>query len=505
MARALHATPGVSVTLMLPAYRGTLDQLSNVREVGRLSRLPGGEARLLSGHCVALGGVQVLLLQNDALYDRDNLYLDDNGRDYADNAIRFAALAHAAARVATGATVLPAADVVHAHDWHAALVPLLLRDASAHKVKSVLTLHNMAFQGVYPLEMAPTLGIAPRFLTMDGMEFWGKLNFLKAGIRYADRITTVSYTYAREILTEKFGCGLQGLLAARQHDLLPVPNGIDAQEWDPATDIHLGRDQYSAADPSNKARCKRSLQLVYGLHENPAAPLMVMGSRLTTQKMADVAVQAIPRALDDYPDLQLAVLGQGEKSLETELRQLQRRYPGRCGVRIGFDEATAHMLHAGGDMLLHGSRFEPFGLTPIYAMRYGTIPIGSKLGGMADTILDPGASVGSVAMRNATGILFEGESPDAMGAAITRAMGLYRRPAIWQAMRQRAMNADFSWQRAAPAYVNLYRSLLPEGVPQDQPAAGTVHAVRPTLLEHVTNAARGTAIAAPPIAIGAGV
>jgi starch synthase len=504
MARALQATPGVSVTLLLPAYRGTLEQLADVREVARLSRIPGGEARLLAGRCAALGDVSVMLLQNDALYDRDNLYVDDNGREYADNAIRFAALAHAAARVAAGATALPAPNVVHAHDWHAGLVPLLLRDAGVLGVKTVITLHNMAFQGQYPMAMAPALGIAPRFLHPDGIEFWGKLSFLKAGIRYADRISTVSYTYAREILTEKFGCGLQGLLAARQHDLVAVANGIDADEWDPATDIHLGRDQYSVANPENKTRCKRSLQLTFGLTESAAAPLMVMGSRLTGQKMADVAVQAIPRVLDDHPDLQVAVLGQGEKWIEAELRQLQRRYPGRCGVRIGFDEATAHALHAGGDMLLHGSRFEPFGLTPIYAMRYGTIPIGSKVGGMADTILDPGANVGSDAMRSATGVLFEGESPDAMAAAVTRTLGLYRRPAIWRAMRQRAMGIDYSWQRTVPAYMSLYRSLLPDIVPQEQPAPGAAQAPRPSLLEHVAAAALGGPAPSPQISANAG-
>jgi starch synthase len=498
MARALHDA-GTSVTIMLPAYRGTVEKLTQVREIARLRRLPGGEARLLHGLCPALGNVSVLLLQNDKLYDRDHLYVDADGREYADNAIRFAALSHAAVRVASGTARLPKPDIVHAHDWHTGLVPLLLRDKGVN-VHSVLTVHNMAFQGVYPLDVAPAIGVDPRYLTVEGIEYWGKLSFLKAGIRYADRITTVSHTYAREILTERFGCGLEGVLATRLHDLLAVPNGIDAQEWDPATDPHLGDHPFDVSDMANKPRCKVRLQRHFGLNEDLRAPLLVMGSRLTNQKMADLVVQAIPRVLDDYPDLQVAVLGQGEKTIEAALRQLQRCYPGRCGVRIGFDEGTAHMLHAGGDMLLHGSRFEPFGLTPLYAMRYGTIPIGSRVGGMADTIMDPGAHVGREAMRHATGLLFDGDTPEAMAAAITRAMSLYRRPAIWQAMRYRAMTADFSWERAAPGYDRLYRSLMPDdALPEATPANATAaaSAARPSLFQHVTAAAR-------PLTVGVG-
>ncbi|CAM3662383.1 glycogen synthase GlgA [Bordetella bronchialis] len=487
MARALHES-GTAITLMLPAYRGTIEKLTQVREVCRLRRLPGGEARLLQGVCPALGGVPVLLLQNDKLYDRDALYVDAEGREYQDNAIRFAALSHAAARVAAGSTRIPRPDIVHAHDWHTALVPLLVRDKGIN-VRTVLTLHNMAFQGLYPMDMAAAIGVHPRHLDVDGIEYWGQLSFLKAGLRHADRITTVSHTYAREILTERFGCGLEGVLATRLHDLLAVPNGIDAEEWDPATDPHLGGYRYSAAQMDNKPRNKQRLQQHFGLAENPRAPVLVMGSRLTTQKMADVAVQAIPRALDDYPDLQVAVLGQGEKWIEAALRQLQRCYPGRCAARIGFDEATAHMLHAGGDILLHGSRFEPFGLTPLYAMRYGTIPIGSRVGGMADTITDPGVRAGREAMRNATGLLFDGDTMEAMVGAISRAMGLYRRPAIWQAMRHRAMTTDFSWQRAVAGYDCLYRSLLPDDARQQQ-AAAPAPVARPSLLDQVTAVAR---------------
>ncbi|WP_156414348.1 glycogen synthase GlgA [Bordetella sp. N] len=507
MARALHAAPGASIGILMPAYRGVLEQLPNAREVARFTDLPGGPARLLMAPCAALGGVPVLLLQNDALYDRDHLYVDASGREFADNPLRFGALAHAAVQIAAGRTRLPRPDIVHAHDWHAGLVPLLLREAGLHDVKSVLTIHNMAFQGVYDMDWAESLGVPEKYLTWDGAEFWGKLSFMKAGLRYADRITTVSYTYAREILTERFGCGLQGLLAARQHELLPVPNGIDAREWDPATDPHLGIYRYSAGEMANKSRNKCELQRRFGLNIDSNAPLLVMGSRLTHQKMADVALHAVQRALDDHPELQVAVLGQGEHALEQEFQRLPHRYPGRCGVRIGFDEDAAHKLHAGADMLLHGSRFEPFGLTPLYAMRYGTIPIGSCVGGMADTISDMGASAGRDAMRSATGVLFDGETVDAMAAAITRTLGLYRRPEIWRAMQHRAMSTDFSWERAAPLYLTLYRSIQPPRVVAESitPSDVTAHG-RPSLLDQVSAAARPllTGTSAGTLAAGAG-
>ncbi|OZI34392.1 starch synthase [Bordetella genomosp. 10] len=509
MARALHAAPGASIQILMPAYRGVLAQLPNAREIARFTALPGGPARLWRAPCAALGGVPVLLLQNDALYDRDHLYVDRDGREYADNPLRFGALAHAATLIAAGRAGVDRPDIVHAHDWHAGLVPLLLRDAGLHDVKSVLTIHNMAFQGLYDMEWAASLGVPDKYLTWDGAEFWGKLSFMKAGLRYADRITTVSYTYAREILTERFGCGLQGLLASRQHELLAVPNGIDAREWDPATDPHLGVYRYHAGDMANKAHNKRELQRRFGLTLDADAPLLVMGSRLTHQKMADVALQAVQRALDHHPELQVAVLGQGERPLEQEFQRLPHRYPGRCGVRVGFDEDAAHRLHAGGDMLLHGSRFEPFGLTPLYAMRYGTIPIGSRVGGMADTIVDLGAGSGRDAMRAATGILFDGETVDAMAAAITRALGLYRRPEIWRAMQHKAMAADFSWERAAPLYMTLYRSIQPDRVAAESLAPAEVTAVgRPSLLDQVSAAARplkALTVAQPaPLAAGAG-
>ncbi|MGE8686005.1 MAG: glycogen synthase GlgA [Achromobacter sp.] len=457
MARAL-AQADMPVTILLPAYRGVQARLEETRVVAPLHNLPGGDARLIAGRCPQ-SGLDFLLIENDALYDRPGIYLDEAGREYADSALRYAALAHAAVRVAGGLPGIVTPKLVHAHDWHAGLVPLLLRACGLRETRSVMTIHNLAFQGCFPMECAASLGIPEAYRGGDGAAAWGQLNFLKAGIRYADRVTTVSHTYAREIMTPAFGCGLDELLRRRAGDLLPIPNGIDNVLWNPARDPHLGALRFSVGDLSNKARCKAALQHEYGLAVDAGATLMSMGSRLTEQKMADVAVQALPEALERHPNLQIAILGQGDHRLEGALQELAQRYPGRCAAHIGYDEPAAHRLHAGSDILLHASRFEPFGLTPLYAMRYGALPIGSRVGGMADTIEDPGPRAPLSAMASANGLLFDGDSPAAMGEAIARAVGLREHAMLWRIMQRNAMSADFGWRSAIGLYASLYRSL----------------------------------------------
>ncbi|ADP16559.1 glycogen synthase [Achromobacter xylosoxidans A8] len=480
MARALREA-GFPLMVLLPAYRGVRQRLERVRVVAPLHNLPGGEARLLAGHC-AQSGLDFLLLENDALYDRPGLYLDENGCEHTDNALRYAALAHAAVRVAGGLPGIARPTLLHVHDWHAGLVPLLLREYGPRDVKSIMTIHNLAFQGQFPMECAESLGIPERYRNDEGAGAWGRLNFLKTGIRYADRVTTVSHTYAREILTPAFGCGLDALLRRRAADLVPIPNGIDNMLWNPVRDPHLGSLRYSARDLGRKARCKAALQREFGLCEDSDAVLVAMGSRLTEQKMADVAAQALPQALERHPRLQVAILGQGERRLEEALKALSARYPGRCATHIGYDEAVAHRLHAGSDVLLHGSRFEPFGLTPLYAMRYGSIPIGSRVGGMADTIDDPGPRAPLSAMAGANGLLFDGDDPAAMAAAITRALSLREDAMLWRTMQRNAMSADFSWRSAAGPYAELYRSLAEADrrtrVPAQAEAAASAAALR---------------------------
>ncbi|VCU70755.1 Glycogen synthase [Pigmentiphaga humi] len=458
LTRALRDA-NVDATVFMPAYESALDGVSDLKKVAELPGLIGGDASVWAGW-VADTEIPVLLLRNDAMYVRGgSLYLDAAGREFHDNGVRFAALAQAAMRISVGDTPIRVPHVVHAQDWHAALTPLYLHAAGARRPKSVLTIHNLAFQGNFPMELADALHIPQGYRGMGGVEFWGRLSFMKAGLMYADRITTVSSTYAREILTPQFGNGLEGVLSQRAHDLHAIPNGVDTEVWDPATDPFLP-EHFSALDMRGKIRNKLEMQQAFGLPTDPESPLLAMGSRLTAQKMADLAVRVLPMLLADHPRLQIAVLGCGEPAIEAQLRVLAEQYPRNVGVHIGYDERRAHLLHAGADMLLHGSRFEPFGLTPIYSMLYGTIPIASRVGGLADTIRGM-AEEGGADLGQATGILFDGETPEAMRRAVERALAEFAQPQRWTAMQKNGMTTHFGWEASAAQYVELYRTLAP--------------------------------------------
>lgn len=446
----------VEVTILLPAYPEALSLAKDLETVDTLLDLPGGNATLLHGSMPDTG-VPVLLLRNDALYERSGgPYLDEDGREYPDNATRFAALSQAGAWIASGSTRRPPPRLVHAHDWHAALVPLYMRQRQASRTSSVLTIHNLAFQGNFPLANAAALGIHPEFLGTEGVEFWGQMSFMKAGLQFADGITTVSESYAEEILTPQFGCGLEGLLMARREHLVAVPNGIDTMTWDPKSDPLIAAN-FSENDLKGKATCKRALQQTFGLQADPFAPVLALGSRLTEQKMADVALTTLAAMMVERPRLQVAVLGTGEGHLESRFLRLALEFPARVGVHIGYDERTAHGLHAGADMLLHGSRFEPFGLTPVYAMRYGTVPIASRVGGLRDSIVDRGSQSGPAA--GASGFLFDGEDAGAMTQAVRRALDSFDHPRSWRAMQRAGMAGDHGWHRSAKRYLKLYDAL----------------------------------------------
>ncbi len=384
---------GIDVSILLPGYESAFDQALAPTPLGYLRDLPGGDARLWRA-AMPDTGVPVLLLEMNHLYGHrgSGLYQDDEGgRDYLDNFVRFASLSAAAARIASGVRGVKRPHIVHAHDWHTGLTPLLMKLAGA-PARSVFTIHNLAFQGNYPPGLAPYAGIPSELLAAaphepHSIEFYGALSCMKAAIVYADRLSAVSERYAREILTPRFGNRMEGVLEAHRDKLSGIVNGIDDTLWDPRHDSLIAQD-YGVDDLVGKHACKRALQQSYGLPTDPFAPLVAIGSRLTTQKLADRLCEAIPAALERWPRAQFAVLGQGEASIEYELRQLAARWPGRLGVHIGYDEPRAHRLHAGADILLHASRFEPCGLTQLYAMRYGTIPVASRVGGLADTILD---------------------------------------------------------------------------------------------------------------------
>lgn len=395
-----------------------------------------------------------------ALFDRPGgLYQDDDGRDWPDNALRFALLCHAAARIGLDRARLDwRPDIVHANDWHTGLVPLLLQQSGADRPHTVFTVHNAAFQGNFPLDEVARLKLSPDVLGPDGIEFYGQISFLKAGIRYADKVTTVSPTHARELLTPESGFGMEGLFRARGKDFLGIMKGIDAALWNPATDTHITA-CYTRDCIHGKIICKAAMQHQCGLDVDAQAPLVACISRLTSQKMTDLVLQHLPSMMSRYPRLQFVLHGRGESALEEGFRQLALRYPGRMSVRIGYEEAYAHYLQAAADILLHGSRFEPCGLTQLYAMRYGTIPVVSRVGGLADSVVDLG-SRGNRSQEKATGFVFDEASGEAMETALARCLEMYQqRPRLWTTLRRRAMSGVFSWMASARRYASLYAEL----------------------------------------------
>ncbi|RJF95324.1 glycogen synthase GlgA [Noviherbaspirillum saxi] len=449
---------GIDATVLMPGYPAAKERAEELESIGELPDLPGGSGRLLKG-VMPGSDVPVVLLETACIDARTaNPYVDCQGQEFADNAQCFASLSHAAVSICAGETALPIPHVVHANDWHAGLIAALLKLRQIDNVGSLLTIHNLAFQGNYPMDLASALGIPDWMLTPDEMEFWGRMSFLKAGIRHADRISTVSQSYANEILTPRFGHGMDGLLNVRRQDLVAIRNGVDTDTWDPANDTLIAR-QFSLADMRGKTSCKRELQMLFNLPVEPFAPVLAIGSRITHQKMADVALRSLPEILTRYPRAQLVLVGRGDREYEQGFMALAERFAGRVGVYIGYEEKHAHALHAGADMLLHGTRFEPFGLTPLYSMRYGTIPIASRVGGMIDSIADGGLS-GPVP-DNANGILFDGETADDMSTAVSRAFELYAIPNEWHAMQRNAMSANFSWDPPAEQYMALYREIAP--------------------------------------------
>jgi starch synthase len=331
---------------------------------------------------------------------------------------------------------------------------LLRRRADAYRPRTVFTVHNAAFQGNFDLHWAQPLGVPPELLTADGIEFYGRMSYLKAGVRYADAVTTVSPRYAREIRTPEFGCGLDGVFESRAADLTGILNGIDTVLWNPATDPHLAA-RFSVDDRAGKRLCKAALQRELGLTEAPQRPLVIAAARLTEQKMADVVLERLPVLLARHPDLQFALLGQGDRAIEQGFIALAARFPERVAVRIGYAEPIAHRIQAGGDILLHGSRFEPCGLTQMYAMHYGTVPIVRRVGGLADTVIDADDPRGG----GATGFAFDEATGAAMEAAVERCVHAYRTsPQRWQQLQANGMRLDVGWERSARAYLRVYRA-----------------------------------------------
>lgn len=453
---------GIDVRILLPGYPSAMGQLANPRIEARLRPLLGVDnATLISGQLPG-SDVPVWLVFAPSLFSRaGGLYQDDDGHDWADNGLRFAYFAHVAAEIAAGRLLDWTPDIVHANDWHAGLIPLLLANEEEDRPVTLFTIHNLAFQGNFPSSLLATIGVPGRHFTADGIEFYGQVSFLKAALRYSDKITTVSPTYAKEILSPELGCGLDGVLRARAQDFCGIINGIDHELWDPATDIHLPN-RYSARDISGKRLCKVELQAEFGLEPQPDAPLIGFVSRLAHQKMADIIHDTVPAMV--AAGAQFALVGEGEPLLEAAFEALQRRYPQRVSVHIGYEEALAHQLQAGADILLAPARFEPCGLTQLYGLRYGTVPIVRRTGGLADTVTDPGTSD-----RAATGFVFEEADGAGLRGAIERALALYKEPLAWRRLQLRGMSQDFGWAASAARYAALYQQIT--GIGYQAPAA----------------------------------
>jgi starch synthase len=453
----------VDTRLLIPGYRQAMTRATGLQEVARFGDVLGcGETRLLSTQ-LPDSGVPVWLVDCPALYDRaGGVYQDEGGTEWHDNALRFALLNHVAARIADGLSGdFWRPDIVHGHDWHAALVPLLMATRPRPQPATVLTVHNLAYQGLFQPEQFDRLGLDhPQ--AHSALDFHSRLSFLKAGLAFADALTTVSPTYANEILTPEHGCGLDGLLRKRVRRLTGIMNGADYRVWDPAHDRHLVR-TYSARRLSAKHACKIALQQEMALEPAPDTPLIAFNSRLAHQKMPDILLEALPALLAE--DIQFALVAEGEAGYETGFRDLAARYPGRVFVCIGYEEPRAHRLLAGADILMHPSRYEPCGLAPIYAMRYGTLPIVRRSGGTADSVVD--AIEQTIHCETATGFAFERPIAGDLIASVRRAVALYRQPIAWRKIQLCAMRQDFGWERPAQAYIDLYRALV--AVPADEP------------------------------------
>ena len=451
---AALAHHGVAMTTFLPGYPALAAVMRTAKVMHRYTDLLGVEARILAA---SIGDHPLLILDAPGLFARGGgPYGDATGADWVDNWLRFAAFSRAAADLASGVVDGQQFDILHAHDWQAAMAPAYLRYAPGPgaAAKTIVTIHNIAFQGRYGAEIFADLALPDAAFALDGIEYYGGVGFLKAGLEAADAITTVSPTYAAEIRRGEFGMGLEGLINVRADRLTGIVNGIDPAVWNPATDAALPS-RYTARTLTRRRINKRAVETLYGL-DTGDGPIFTVISRLTWQKGMDVLVAAI----DELVALggRLALLGSGDSALEHAFLAAADRHPGRVGVRIGYDEPVSHLLQAGADAILIPSRFEPCGLTQLYGLAYGCIPVVARTGGLADTVID--ANEAAVAAGVATGIQHDGITPEALSHALRRTIALYARPDRWAMLQRNAMRADFSWDESGRRYATLYSSLV---------------------------------------------
>ena len=445
------------MTTLLPGYPAVMQAVGKGRTLHRYDSLMGEPARLVAAK---LGEHPLIVLDAPNYFARaGSPYADPAGKDWADNWRRFAALGRAAADLADGAIKGRKFDLLHAHDWQAAMAPAYLRFAPVAKsraIPSVMTIHNMAFQGHFGREIFASLGLPKAAWSIEGVEYHRGVGFLKAGMEAASAITTVSPTYAAEIHDPEFGMGLEGIIASRGDRVSGIVNGIDTAEWNPLTDPALVAN-YSARTLAKRTANKRALEAEFGL-ERGDGPLFIVVSRLTWQKGIDVLLEVLDHLVGIGG--RLALLGSGDPAIEAGFRAAAARHPERIGLRLGYDEGLSHRMQGGGDAILVPSRFEPCGLTQLYGLAYGCVPVVARTGGLADTVID--ANLAATAAGAGTGIQFDGVHYRALAMAVSRAVALYHQPETWRGIQRQGMKADFSWARSGKAYADLYRQLVLE-------------------------------------------
>jgi starch synthase len=441
---------GVAVQTLLPGYPVVMRALAHGSVLHRYDSLLGGPARLVMGEA---HGLELIALDAPHLFDRPgNPYLGPDGHDWPDNAQRFAALARAAADIGQGkvATVQP--DILHLHDWQAALAAVYVKFEGGPP--TLVTVHNIAFQGQFPASHFAMLGLPPQAFAIEGVEYYGTVSYLKGGLSLADAVSTVSPSYAQEICTPEFGMGLDGLLRARRSALYGIVNGIDTDVWNPVSDPDLA-ENYAANRLARRSTNKRALEARFGLDAEDGI-LHGVVSRLTWQKGMDILVSCLDGLAAS--GARLALIGTGEPAIEGAIQAAAQRHKGRIGVVTAYDEKLSHLLQGGADTLLVPSRFEPCGLTQLYGLRYGCVPVVARTGGLADTIID--ANDAALGAGVATGFQFGPVEPSALEAALARAQRVFANRKAWTGLQKRGMESDVSWDRSATAYSELYRSLL---------------------------------------------
>jgi starch synthase len=446
---------GHDVRIFMPLYRCVKEGDFRLSLLGELAPIAAGgrsiAGRLWQG---SLHNVPVYFLEQDGFFDRDGLY-GTSKNDYPDNAERFGYFARAMLSALPQIGFQP--EVLHLNDWQTGLVPALLRTEWADHpfyagTATLITIHNLGYQGLFPAQTVASLGLDPGLFTMEGLEYYGQVSFLKSGLVYADLITTVSETYCTEIQTPPMGHGFDGILRARAHRLFGVLNGIDEQLWDPRHDPALPA-PYHAGDLHGKQANKRHLQSELGLESDAGAPLVAMVTRLAGQKGLDLVEEAWEALLER--GVQVAILGAGDQDFMDRFAKLGAQSPGQAAVHLGFDDRLARMLYAGSDMFLMPSHYEPCGLGQLIALRYGSVPVVRKTGGLADTVFDPRDGA-----ERANGFIFEEISAPALLEAIDRALSHFRDSAEWLRLVRNGMQGDFSWRRSALRYVELYRKAV---------------------------------------------